>query len=391
MYLAQAAGGYRGVIALHAVGVFVLAILVARSVRRVSSPAVAILISALALVGLFLGSAERPQLISWCLLAATVPALRRSVAERRAPWWFVGVIWIWANLHGLWSASLTLFGALVLGLVIEVGLRAWQTYLPFIGVGLASAAAAMLTPAGPRLLLTPLHVRAYAPYVTEWAPPNLLSPFFGAAYLMLAVLVVGWVRKGTVVPPHVICLVVASGFLGLAYSRTIPVAVIVLAPLAAAAWSEAPQTQASTRRRSEVRLYTASAIAFLVAAAWWLPQVPGVLSGAPWAVSQSLDALPGRATVLNEYDYGGWLLWTARDTSPGIDGRTEIYSPGYVGEYLATLRLQGDWRGFVKQGGFDAAWLRRGSPLVFGLRSQGWTVRYRNDFSIILVPPRTTS
>jgi hypothetical protein len=130
-----------------------------------------------------------------------------------------------------------------------------------------------------------------------------------------------------------------------------------------------------------------SLLALTVIAAIWLPFVPAVQRGAPWRASATLDRLPGRALVLNEYDYGGWLLWTARDTSPGIDGRTEIYSPEYVSEYLATERLQGDWKQFVRENDFDAAWLRKTSPLVFGLRTLGWRTVYRNDFSVILLPP----
>jgi hypothetical protein len=164
------------------------------------------------------------------------------------------------------------------------------------------------------------------------------------------------------------------------------VAVIVLAPLAGAAWSP-PVDGNENVPRNEVRLLLASAIALVAVAALLLPQLPGVQRGAPWAASRALDDLPGRASVLNEYDLGGWLLWTARDTAPGIDGRTEIYSTDYVGSYLAALQLHAGWQRFVRNQRFDAAWLRTSTPLAWGLKSEGWTEVYHNDFSTILVPP----
>jgi hypothetical protein len=386
MYLAQEVGGYRGVLALHAVGMFALAFLVARSVRRVSGPLLACVITGLSLLGLFLGSAERPQLLSWCLLAASVPALHRAVDRRTAPWWFIAVIWLWANLHGLWVGALMLYAALVLGLVIEVGPRAWRTYRSFVAVGAASAAVTMLTPVGPRHLLTPLHVREYAPYVGEWGPPSILNHFFAPAFVLLAILAVGWARNPVPVRPPVLCLMIAACYLGFSYTRTIPVAVIVLAPMAGSAWSPSVECD-DNPPRNEVRMLVASAIALATVAALLLPQLPGVQRGAPWAASRALDDLPGRASVLNEYDLGGWLLWTARDTAPGIDGRTEIYSTDYVGGYLAALQLQDGWQRFVESHRFDAAWLRTSTPLAGGLKSEGWIEVYHNDFSTRLVSP----
>jgi hypothetical protein len=390
MYLAQDLGGYRGVIALHAAGMFLLASLVLRTVRRVASPGAACAIGAISLIGLFLGSAERPQLVSWCLLAGILPAVIRSVSNRRPPWWLVPVMWAWASLHGLWAAGLVLFGALVLGLIIEVGARSWRVYVPFVSVGLASVIAVMCTPVGPALLVAPLHVRQYAPFIAEWSPPSLLNPFFGAAYLLLAITVTGWARRSVPVPPHTLCLFVAACFLGFAYTRTIPIAVIVLAPMAASAWSS-PEREVHRQANpppGTTRVFGIAALVLLIASVAWLPYVPGVQRGAPWEASRTLDQLGGRANVLNEYEFGGWLLWTARDTSPGIDGRTEIYAPSYVRDYIRTLQLEGKWRGFIRKHRYDAAWLRTSTPLVYGLTSIGWTPIFRDDFTVILLPPK---
>jgi hypothetical protein len=393
MYLSYGLGGYRGVVALHALGMLVLALLVARSVRRTTTPVVACAVTALSLVGLFLGTAERPQLMSWVLLAATLPALRRAIAARRPPWWFIPVVWLWANLHGLWSAGLLLYAALVVGLAFEVGLRSWRVYGPFLVVALSAFLAAGFTPVGPSLLLSPLQVRAYAGYVQEWAAPSILNHYLAPGFILLGIVVVGWARQRRPVGSTTIALVLVASYIGFSYIRTIPVAVIVFAPLVGEAWSGRDRDKAGLPMPVGVGWTSAlgALAAFTLAAALVLPQIPGVERGSPWGVSKRLDALPGRALVLNEYYFGGWLLWSARDTAPGIDGRTEIYAPQYVGDYLAAESLKGHWRQFVKDHDFDAAWLRTSTPLVWGLRSMGWTTVYRNGYSVIMVPPRVPS
>jgi hypothetical protein len=395
MYLGYRSDGYRGVIALHAAGMLFLALLLLRSIRREARASVAVVVGVMSLVGVFRASAERPQLVSWCLLAVVVPLLLRDAHARRPPWWLIPVIAVWANLHGLWSAALVLYGCLTLGVVIEVGVRRWSRYRSFLFVGILSFAAASLTPNGPALLLTPLHVRGYAHLVSEWVPPNLLSPFTGMAFLLLAIVVLGWARNPVPTSPIDLCLVAGAAFVGLSYSRTIPVLVIVAAPLAAAALERllgeptgSPARPVHTR--IHVFLSAAVVLAFVAASAVWLPRLPPVARKAPWEASNVLDRLPGRAFVLNEYTLGGWLLWTARDTSPAVDGRTEIFSADYVQRAMGAPRLRAGWQGFLARHDFDAALLFRKSPLVDALRSRGWKVAHRDPVTIVLVPTTGT-
>jgi hypothetical protein len=128
-------------------------------------------------------------------------------------------------------------------------------------------------------------------------------------------------------------------------------------------------------------------VAFVGLTAWWLPQVPGIKRGAPWQASAELDALPGHARVLNQYALGGWLLWTAPDTSPILDGRTEIYSPEHVGQTNNAIALGRGWQQFVSDSHVDAAWLPKNAPLRFGLETLGWRQTFHDSFTVILVPP----
>ena len=389
MFGAYEIGGYRGVILLHAIAMLALALAVTLSVRRVAEPAIALPIAFLALVGTFLGTAERPQLLSWVLLAVVLPNLRRSVNADMSCWWLVPVIWFWANLHGLWIVALALFAMLVLGRALDRGIRSWRLSQTQVLVGILSTGAACLTPNGPALLLEPFHVHDYAQFVGEWGPPNLQNPLFGATFLLLGLAVVAWARGAAPVPASDLALVLAATAIGLSYIRTMPVLAITVAPIAAEALqrlrgSSSPPAVPNLPRHL---LFGGSAIVFVLVAAAWLPFVPTTKESAPWRASSALDDLPGRARVLNQYDLGGWLLWTARDTSPVIDGRTEIYPLQHVSETLDAINGEPGWQRYVQSREFDAALLREEGPLVPLLESVGWTVLLDDHGTLLLVPP----
>jgi hypothetical protein len=294
-------------------------------------------------------------------------------------------------MHGLWLLGPAMLGFLVVGRAFDIGLQRWRELTPYVAVAAAAVASAALTPVGPRLVLAPLHVRDYAQFVGEWGPPSILNPYLGAGFLLLAVVLVGWSLSAARPARSDVALVVGTCILALPYIRTMPIVAIVTAPLAAAVLQAAvfhrpPRPVAL--ERADALLCSGLVIAAVVTAAVWLPQVPSTERDVPVRASAFLDSLPGRAKVLNEYTEGGWLLWTARDTSPAIDGRTEIYNPAYISRLFAAEGRGPGWQKFVASQDYDAAWLYRGSPLVSGLRSIGWTIAFHDKYTYVLIPPR---
>ncbi len=397
MYSAYAVGGYAGVVALTAVGVAACAGLVMASCRRMAQPLIACAVFVLAIVAVMPGLSARPQLVSWVLLAAVCPSMRNYVAARRLPWWLLPVVWLWANLHGLWLTALVLFGFLVVGLAIEMGRREWRTTARFCGFGVLSVAVAALTPSGPALLLAPFHVREYAKFVMEWNPPSIASPSVACALLLVLIVVIDWARK-PVVPPTTISYVVGATALGMLYSRTVPIIAIAVAPLAAAAAQNWCAQERSRLRLDRLELAIWAVVLTLVIPAFGfrLAQAdrpaPSALvpttNTALLAATERLQQLPGRARVLNEYELGGWLLWSAPDVSPGIDGRADIYSVSYFEGYVDALALRPGWERFVNTLDVDAALLLRQTPLSTGLQSLGWTVSQETDGLMVLLPPQ---
>jgi hypothetical protein len=388
MYLAYRADGYHGIIAFRVVFAGLLGWLVVRSCRRYAGPGISLFVSLLAFLSLWARSTERPQLISFCLLAACVPLLLDWVERGRAPWWLPPVIAVWANVHALWFAALLLYGAMVAGRVLEVGIASWRRWWQLVAIGACSGLAAALNPAGLRLLA--IFQVSSGSFIGEFSTP---SPFeitnIGTAVLA-CVIFVTWARSSNRARPTEVVFVLAALGLGLMYERNVPIAAIALAPVAARCLytrsREHETVPPKTPTRDRIAAVALVAV-LLLAAAIKLPSVQPLVDGTPKTAPVALDALPGRAQVLNEYGLGGWILWTARDSSPGIDGRSEVYDPGYLTSYLASLRMDPGWRQFVADQRFDAAWLYRTTPLVNGLRSIGWRPIAHEGSTVILVPP----
>ena len=391
MYAAYQLGGFRGLILLLTGLMAVLGWLLLRACLREARPAGCAIVLVLTFVTLWPKATERPQMISFCILAAVLPALRHAVKVGQPPWWLIPVIWLWANVHGMWPTALALYAALVFGLVIDVGIRNWTSYSRFVIAGALSGVAALLTPNGVRLLR--IFDVGGAEFIGEFGPPSILRlPNLTAALLGVAVVVV-WSRGRDRVPARDVSFFIAAALLGAMYNRTVAVAAIALAPLAASALAslmpepKRPPGHAGTPRERWALL--GLVLVFIVAATIRVQDIPPLATDRPYAATRQLDALPGRAHVLNEYTFGGWMLWAARDTSPGIDGRSEVYGLPYVQRYLASLRMAPGWRSWLQESDFDAAWLRRSTPLVFGLKSLGWQVIRDDGNSLILVPPET--
>lgn len=390
--------GYSGVVALVSVTIACFTGVLAVSCRRVSEPVVAYTTALLGCVATVPGMGARPQLASWVLLAVAAPYMRSCVEHRRLPWWLLPLTWLWANLHGLWLTALALLAALILGLAVEEGLRGWRTTARFCGFLVAAVSVAAATPVGPRLLLAPFHVRDYAQFVSEWDPPRITNIPTACALLLLLVVVLGWARGRSPVPMTTIGFVVAAAGMGLLYSRTVPVLAIAVAPLAAATLQAF-----SGPRRSQLQINTRAALVSLGAAVLasaamtaaapkaGAPQPGGSLShtttGGVRAATEAVQQLPGRARVLNQYELGGWLLWAARDTSPAIDGRADVYSVEHVRAYVEALHMKPGWREFVEAVDADAALLHEDAPLAAGLKLIDWTVHHEQDGLLVLLPP----
>ena len=332
-------------------------------------PALIVALTALSATGGGLG--ERPQLVSFIMLAIWVGASWRTAEDLRPRWWLIPLTWVWANSHGLWLTGIGIGGIVVAGLWLDrrVTLRA-ATRLMLVPA--ASLAVCALTPVGPRLLLAPFEVSQIAPeLVQEWQPtPVRTSVVAILTLLMIAGAVILWMRSPEKTPWWKLGLAVVSVVSTLAMLRTIPVGAIVAAPLAASALQSlrhaTPQPPGRRSRRLWALLVLTCAVIAIPATAI-VAQKPG---GVPDQLQKTLDAVPARSVVLNDPSMSGWLLWREPQLISVMDLRSEIFSKEYVQAYLRTSEVGPGWQDFLAKTKPTYALLRSESPIRLALQEE---------------------
>jgi hypothetical protein len=356
---------------------------------RQAADAVPAIMAALAgLIGTGGSLSERPQLISFVLLAITVGAWWRTAGDLRPRWWLAPMTFLWACSHGMWGVGV------IVGLVVLVGLALdrrldRRTAVRLLAVPALSVVAAGLTPVGPRLLLTPLEVSSNAAqFVQEWQPSSVRDIFAAVTLGMIALALLPWIRGRSAPPWWQIALAGTAVVCTLAMSRTIPVGSIIAAPLLASALQE-QRGRAATRL---TRRGAAAWVGLVATAAVIAAPVAGAVAqrpiGWPEGLRGQLAAIPAKTVVLNDFAAGGWLLWAEPRLTPVIDLRSEIYSMDYIRDFQRTEDVRAGWQELLEQTKPGYALLKTQAPLTVALREQlSWTTVGKDAGYVLLKAP----
>jgi len=358
------------------------------SARRVAGTVPSLLAAFAAVVAAGEGMTERPQAISFVMLAITVGAWWRTAEDLKPRWWLIPLTWLWAMSHGLWIVGLGLGIVMVATLAIDHRLDRKQAgrLLAIPALGLVAAA---LTPVGPRLLLTPLTVGANGrDFVGEWQPTSIRDPYAILTLAMLAIVLLGWIRSRAVPPWWQIAIAGLSLVSTLAMSRTIAVGAVLAAPLFAQTLQQYLRTSVRPPARRDVMGW----LALVVAAAMIAIPISGAIAripvGVPNGLRPQLSAIPAGTVLLCEDDKTGWLLWAEPQLAPAIDIRTEIYSHAHLAAYVRTMAVEPGWQEFVRSTRSAYALVAKDSPIATALRERlGWNPLGTDSGYVLLEAP----
>jgi hypothetical protein len=97
------------------------------------------------------------------------------------------------------------------------------------------------------------------------------------------------------------------------------------------------------------------------------------------------SGLSGR--MLNDYDYGGYLIWAAPERKVFADGRGDVYEwTGVLGDYIRWVTLQADPRSIPDKYRIDYCLLKRDAAISRVMRLlPGWKSVYSDDMSVVFV------
>lgn len=307
--------------------------------------------------------APRPVFVSFVLLAAVVLVVRMPRL-----WWAAPIImWVWAASHGSFALGI---GVLVLEAVRQRSARLSR-------MALVSAAAASLTAHGWHvwtLLLDFARSAESLDLITEWAPPDLLSPARLPYVAILAVLFLG-ATKGRVLTRD-LWVVVPFLVFGLTSSRALYPAAMALSPYVAQSLGFGAEQRIGDRKTPVVALAAVLLIPLVIPVA-----DAGVLDKARFPVAAAAAIRPG--PVFHDDVVGGYLIYAGR-SHVYIDDRAELYPPDYMRGMISARAGHPSWRDTFGTAGIEQALLRADDGLAAVLVADGWHTEFEDEDFIVL-------
>ncbi len=380
------AGSWAGLAIFRALLVAVAAFFLARLSRRGGAPLVAaLLVVVWALVSSKARLTDRPALFTFVLFPVVLDLLYSARAgSRRALVAIPPLILLWANLHGGYAVGI----ALVLAFTIEALARRRPDAVPLALTLGASFVLSFVDPETFGVAGAAAHALAPPRFIAEELPPDVLEPsgFIFAAFV-LATLGIALLYGGGLLEA---LLFVPLLWLGLSAQRHLGYFIFAATPFVAAG---AARIYARLRPSGAVfRPLPPPAAASLA-----LLLVAGALAsaiGAPRDPDEhaypagAVAALKtGSGTLLNEYDWGGFLIYRVPERKVFVDGRLFPYFPAVLTEYRDAVELRPNWKDVLAKYDVREALLMPAKPLAVALREDGWKVRAEGPTFVLLAKP----
>jgi len=364
----------------------------------------------------------RPESFS-LLFVVLFQFLLNKFADRRLPGPALLIILvlielIWVNLHLFFGLGILLIGYyLVKMLLLETRNKWFWRRAGWLGLALlVSTLTTLANPNGWRGALVPLTI--FSQYQYPIAENQSTFFFFryypqlafywyylGFSLLNLANLVLSWKKfklKENLLQAILIVPLLAAGSLII---RLYPfVATLLFIPTAELLTKKLASLKISSQKiwRSNWFLGLVSPLIFaliLVCAAsgFFLPKLDGlgwgIESNSMLPAAKFLEKLPPTAHVFNNYDAGGYLIWSGLAQKVFIDNRPEFYPADFIqNEYIAAQENETDWQKIVEKYQLDTIFFYRhdatnwGQPfLIKRLQDSSWVPIYVDAYFIILV------
>ncbi|MDT0201188.1 hypothetical protein [Nocardioides sp. AE5] len=379
-------GGTTAVAVLAGVAYVTYLLVLYLTCRAWSAPLVATLVAGAAFLGSSYGLSARPQVISYVLITCTVGAWLATARDGKLRWWLIPMTWAWASLHGLWPVGIVISVVAAVGISLdERDLRRLKALL----VPLGSLLACALTPVGPRLLTEVLTVNSRGSYFAEWGPTDFTdgSPMILSA--LLALVLLAWFRTGQVSWLHGLLFLIAGAWC-LYSMRTVPVGAALVAPVAAAALTRLVPEQDEATTGSDRRLAWVGWVVAVAALPLIAPHTLKVGPELPDRIEEDLAALPAGAVVLNEWKWGGYLMWKHPELDFVVSGYGDIYTTEELDRNVTLTKVDPGWDSRLDEIGPTVALLDAESRLAYALiHTSGWTVSRESDGVVLMKPPTT--
>jgi cation diffusion facilitator CzcD-associated flavoprotein CzcO len=95
----------------------------------------------------------------------------------------------------------------------------------------------------------------------------------------------------------------------------------------------------------------------------------------------------GSGTLLNEYDWGGFLIYRVPERKVFVDGRLFPFYPAVLADYRDAIELRPNWKDVLARYDVREVLLMPNKALAVALREDGWKVRAEGPSFVLLAKP----
>jgi hypothetical protein len=346
-----------------------------------------------------MGLSIRPQLIGYLLL--TIELLIVHLARtRNARWfWFLPPLFaIWVNCHGSFILGLAVLGVFFACSFLDfrMGLiesHRWEARErnTLMMVFTLSAAALFINPVGLRQVLYPLDTltnqKVGLALVAEWQQIQFDDPRAWAVLVIGGgVLLLALVRQRQICIEELLLLGLGVG-LAVPHKRMLFVFGVLTAPAVCRLLSDTWDQYDAGRDRPWAN---AVLLAFaFIAVVFAFPKKQElelqVSKTSPVEAVDFIHRAKLSGNMLNDYVYGGYLIWAAPDHPVFVDGRSDVYDwTGVLGEYRDWTWLRANPAMLLSKYKIDFCLLARDAAIERVLELlPGWRRIYSDKITVI--------
>ncbi|MFN7934506.1 MAG: hypothetical protein U0R19_14335 [Bryobacteraceae bacterium] len=290
---------------------------------------------------------------------------------------------LWANTHA----------SFLLGLLAITALTAWRIrcrqngwhWLPLC------IATACLTPHGIRTLAYPIEVLFHQPdnlnNIAEWAPLSLAEPRAAAFLVVISFIVaahaINWIR----LLPIEWLLLATGSLMAIQHVRMLPIFGLLAAPvlcrILAQWWETYDPAKDQPVFNSVLILIAALSVPMLLPASADIRRQIALTE--PVKAVSAVRRLGLTGPMINDYTWGGYLIWALPEHRVFLDGRADLYAPlGILKEYRRWALLEEDPALLLDRHGIRFCFLRRSAPVAQALRYMpAWNLAYEDEQAVI--------
>lgn len=349
----------------------------------------------------------RPQMLTFLFSAFLVFLLfdlKRNGRDRLR--WLPLLLWFWGNCHGGYIMGLVLIGAFALGEVTNSAFALGDSPVPnhrirkLIVMTLLSLALLPLNPLGLDIFVVPfdtIGISGLRQYIQEWQSPDFSQPFTWG-FVMLLLLLVGAMLASRRCLDATECILLGGSFcLALLSGRNLPFFAIVAVPITTVLFDEALTRRAWSfprRKREQPHRVVVNVILIALVAVGvslhlqYVSDDDTVASAVSqnWPVEavRQLNASALQGNLFNNYNWGGYLIFAARQHPVFIDGRTDLHRET-LADYVSALGTKG-WIEVFEKWDIGIALIESTSYLAAQLEASSvWRREYADEMASIFM------